>query len=519
MEIMNVLYIDCDSLRPDHLGCYGYHRDTSPTIDGLAADGRRFTDYYAADVPCLPSRTGLFLGRFGFNTGVVNHGGAYADARNIGPDRGGANNERHRTWMTAMREAGYHTAFVSPFPQRHGAWHVLDGFNEWIDTGGGGSDRADVVTAHAVEWLESQLEGDDGEDWHLHVNYWDPHTHYDTPESYGNPFADDPAPEWPPEDTIAEQYESYGTHSARDLHHGYLTGTGAPDDLPRVPDEIEDRADFERWIDGYDVGIRYMDDHIADLLAVLEAAGVREDTLVIVSADHGENQGELNVYGDHQTADYWTCRVPLIVSGPGVEPGVDEDLHYQLDLPPTMVDLVDGDVPGGWDGTSFAQSLKSGDKDGRDRLVLSQGTWACQRAARWEDWLLIRTHHDGLKSFDPVELYDLAADPHETENLARDHPDVVSEGLAIIDDWRDRRLADAAIGRDGGIPDAHEALVDPLFGVIREGGPHYTDGNEDVYAERLRETGRPEHAEAVERRKGVVERGVASYLDGAHTGR
>ena len=67
---MRVLYVDCDTLRPDHLGCYGYGRATSPNVDALAAQGTRFTQVYASDVPCLPSRTALFSGHFGVHTGA-----------------------------------------------------------------------------------------------------------------------------------------------------------------------------------------------------------------------------------------------------------------------------------------------------------------------------------------------------------------------------------------------------------------------------------------------------------------
>ena len=68
-------------------------------------------------------------------------------------------------------------------------------------------------------------------------------------------------------------------------------------------------------------------------------------------------------------------------------------------------------MPENWDGRSFADVLTSGSDDGREFLVLSQGTWACQRAVRWDDWLLLRTYHDGFKHFAPVELYDLDEDP------------------------------------------------------------------------------------------------------------
>lgn len=85
---MRVLFLDLDTLRPDHLGCYGYHRDTSPTIDAIAAQGVRFENYYCSDAPCLPSRTALMTGRFGIHTGVVGHGGTAADPRIEGSTRG-----------------------------------------------------------------------------------------------------------------------------------------------------------------------------------------------------------------------------------------------------------------------------------------------------------------------------------------------------------------------------------------------------------------------------------------------
>ena len=62
---MRILYIDCDTLRADHLGCYGYCRDTSPNIDSVAAEGVRFDNCYVSDAPCLPSRSSLYTGRFG----------------------------------------------------------------------------------------------------------------------------------------------------------------------------------------------------------------------------------------------------------------------------------------------------------------------------------------------------------------------------------------------------------------------------------------------------------------------
>src|ERR671932_2366830 len=113
--MMRVLYIDVDSLRPDHLGCYGYHRNTSPVIDSLARDGVRFDGCYVSDSPCLPSRTALFSGRFGVHTGVVGHGGTAAQPFIEGPERGFTDLFRETSWMPALRRAGYRTATVSAF--------------------------------------------------------------------------------------------------------------------------------------------------------------------------------------------------------------------------------------------------------------------------------------------------------------------------------------------------------------------------------------------------------------------
>lgn len=76
---MKILMIDIDTLRPDHMGCYGYGRNTTPNIDQVAAEAVRFENYYCSDAPCLPSRASLVTGMFGIRNGVVGHGGTGAD--------------------------------------------------------------------------------------------------------------------------------------------------------------------------------------------------------------------------------------------------------------------------------------------------------------------------------------------------------------------------------------------------------------------------------------------------------
>ena len=118
---MRVLLIDIDSLRPDHLGSYGYDRETSPTMDRIAADGVVFDECYTSDSPCLPSRTALATGRHGVKSGVVTHhgDGQWYDEPGAGHDQ---DPDRPLSFRH-LSENGIHTASVSSFSKRHLAYH------------------------------------------------------------------------------------------------------------------------------------------------------------------------------------------------------------------------------------------------------------------------------------------------------------------------------------------------------------------------------------------------------------
>ena len=479
---MRILYIDIDSLRPDHLGCYGYHRNTSPHIDGLAREGVRFENVYVSDAPCLPSRTALWSGRCGFRTGVVNHGGTAAQPFNEGASRWVTDSFHDTGWMACLRSVGYTTASVSSFAERHAAWHWYAGYNEVMNTGLEGMDRADEVTPVALDWIRRRGKEDR---WFLHVNYWDPHIPYRTPDAYGNPFENDPLPEWMTEEVWRWGWDGFGPHSPQEPHgyggETYFLG------YPNFPTSIDSMDAVRTWFDGYDIGIHYMDHHVGMLLSALNDSGVMDDTAVIVSADHGENMGELNVWGDHQTADFVTCRVPLIVRWPGVAPenSTDTALHYQFDWAATMIDLVGGEVPSNWDGRSFAGSFGNS-LEGREYLVFGQCAHAAQRGVRFDhdgdEYLYLRSYHDGYKMVEPVMLFNLTRDPHEREDVSDEMPELAARGAMLLDHWA------------GDMMSRSQTNVDPLQTVLRE-GPLHVRGSLKRYVERLRATGRTHHAD------------------------
>ena len=251
------------------------------------------------------------------------------------------------------------------------------------------------------------------------------------------------------------------------------------------------RAGLRRMIDGYDCGIRYMDLHIGRIFDALAAAGVTDDLAVIISADHGENQGELEIYGEHATADNTTCRVPLIVRRPGAKSaGIGTGLHHNLDLAPTLADLLSQEPRPAWDGRSFAKAVTDGADRGKDYLVISQCYHVCQRAVRFDDWIYIRTYHDGYHLFPDEILYNVADDPHEQHDLAAERPDLCDRAAGLLQEWHDEMMRTMPRGYS----------EDPMQTVLDEGGPAHARGRLKQYCERLEATGRADAIPRLKRR-------------------
>ncbi|MGQ7890361.1 sulfatase family protein [Paenibacillus sp. WC2504] len=471
---MRILLLDLDSTRPDHLGCYGYQRNTSPNIDKIAEEGVRFSNYYTSDAPCFPSRTALMTGRFGIHNGVVGHGGTAADVRHEGEDRQFRSRLTSECFPALFRSAGMKTALISPFGERHSAWTFYAGFNEIHNTGKGGMESAEEVTPLVLNWIQQNAKQDD---WFLYVNYWDPHTPYRAPEEFGNPFANDPLPEWITDEVLKEHTtRKVGPHSAREIS---MFDNKTNPKFPRHPGDFTDRDGLRRVIDGYDCGIRHMDDHIGMLFGELERQGVMEDLVVIITADHGENMGELGIYGEHGTADQGTCRIPMIIRWPGMMKNhLDEGLHYHLDILPTIAELLGKSPAPSWDGTSFAAALQTGEACGRDYLVVSQCAHVCQRSVRFGDYLYVRTYHDGYHLFDKEMLFNLKEDPHEQHNLAQSERDLCKDAVYYLNEWHDEMM------------DSMEFDNDPLWTVMKEGGPYHAKGHLQDYVSWLEQTGR-----------------------------
>lgn len=473
---MRVLLVDIDSVRPDHLGCYGYERDTSPAIDELATEGVRFDECYVSDSPCLPSRTALATCRHGIDTGVVTHFGEGqwydnpGSGHDLDPDR--------KLSFTHLAHEGVRTASVSSFAERHMAYHFSGAFQESIqptaETGLLATEDAADVTGAALTWLDGHVEEDD---WLLHVNYWDVHHPYQGIDEYVDEIRDSgPAQAFPSQDDIDDQQGMVGPRTADVWPNPSEMGADWFEEKYGewpFPDRVETRKDAEQFVDGYDAAIRKVDDEVAVLLDYLEDADVLEDTAVVVTGDHGEALGEHGIYAEHAMPHRPCQRVPLIVSWPGVTDDAAgsavDDYVYQFDLMPTICDLYGVDTPDGWAADAVTGALEDPDAfDGREFVVSGHGIYTFGRAVYEDDWVYVRLLHPGVFSLpgeyaDPslpangLELlYDLDADPHMTNNRIADQEDVADRLRDRLDgwiaehvstDWQEKQPADAR-GRD-----------------------------------------------------------------------
>lgn len=276
----SVLLVTVDTLRPDHLGCHGYTRPTSPALDALAARGARFERAWSHAPETQPSLATVMTSRRAPVTGIR------ANAEPLGSDL--------PTLATTARAAGLRTgAFVSTVLLRRDASGLDRGFDVYDDTMTDpcfGHARAQRIASRTVDaallWLAAEPE----RPFLLWVHLYDPHGPYEPPE----------------------RAERLGP-SLESVPSAVLSRT----QVPRYQ-RVRDSLDARDYIDRYDHEIAYADAQAARLFAAVDPA----TTLVVVHADHGESLGEDGYWFRHGALLHDAAlRVPWIVAGPGVPSG------------------------------------------------------------------------------------------------------------------------------------------------------------------------------------------------------
>ena len=395
----NVLLITIDTLRWDHVGCYGAKSVRTPVLDRLAARGTRFDSAIMHTPLTAPSHASILTGLTPLRHGVRDNG-AFALPPSV------------PTLATVFKTAGYATAaFVSGFPldRRFGFAAGFDTYDDRLPNSSrlghpglaGSERRGDLTTMRAISWLSarggSTPAGDSPRPWFLWVHYFDPHAPYDPPREWGDRYATDP----------------------------------------------------------YDGEITFVDDQLARLLQAVETSPRGDDTVVLVTADHGESLGE---HGEETHGVFIydsTVRVPWIMAGPGVPEGRSSTvLARGIDAMPTLLDLAGVNVPVSIEGRSLAPALR---RDRVDERPVYLESLLSARHFGWAELHGLRTSRWKYIDAPAAELYDLTRDSGESTNMLTAESEQAAAMSRQLDAaWR--AGADAARTAPARDPDAERRL-------------------------------------------------------------
>lgn len=301
----NILLITLDTLRADHLGCYGYTRPTSPILDDLAAHATFYRRSLSSASWTVPTHASLFTGRHTFEHGADSVHIAAPDVDNVVPLSG-----ERPTLAEALAARGYRTsAFVANDAYLGPRWGFARGFDEYV---------VDPVTAAQLNkkilaWLESRGR----ERFFLFLNYMDVHRPYNAAPRPG--FLSPPAVH--DQGQLVEQ-----------LHQAVMPGVGP------LPQPLVNAV-----VDQYDTAIANLDEQIGVLFEALRRMGLFDDLLIVVTSDHGEYIGEHHLVGHSKDIYQEVLRVPLIVKLPGQKSGTtSDDVISSPDIPGLILAHVSG---------------------------------------------------------------------------------------------------------------------------------------------------------------------------------
>ena len=487
----NVVLVTIETLRADHVGSYGYPRNTTPNLDRLAAEGARFATTIAQAPFTLPSVTSLMTGRTPPHHGVRNHPATLAP--------------EIETLAERFQEAGYQTAAMTRHTWLRRKSGLDQGFDAYHNNKFAAGLDARSLSLAATDWLEKR---DPEKPFFLWLHFLDPHLPYTPAYPYAVLFHEAHGADERVEHLramMAVERESYEPTPYADISGGPYYDLVFPY-YPQNPilldlafwrrsrgsiffDKGSYQEDDVREVrDLYDGAVAYTDDNLARILKTLAELELETSTIVAVTADHGEAFGEHGLSFTHDFTLYdEVLRVPLVVRYPGViEPGTEIDQQVRLmDLGPTLLELAELEPFEGVEATSLAPLLEGGsvpflnafaESAPKRRMFLEQeriyfegirGKW---RSLRTERWKLIKIPHpDG----DRYELYDIVIDPKESRNLYNELPGEALKLVPVLRAWVEgdpARDADTSAAEEDELEGLDPAAIEQLkaLGYIQE---------------------------------------------------
>ena len=416
----NVLFIISDQHQQKVTGCYGHDFVQTPNIDRLAAQGTRFTTAYTNSPICVPARAALATGRYVHETGYWDNSHPYDD--------------RIDSWHHMARERGANVVSIGKLHFRHDCdpagfdqqiipMHMVGVFGDVRECvkrplapplkrsrtaeqiGVGESDYTKYdnnVTNRTCEWLRDKGTSNARKPWVLMSSFVCPHPPHIAPQAFYDLYDDLVIPIPKLSDKNAPVHPWIQLQQRSRNHEDFLT--------PESKQVL---------LKAYYGCTTFMDDNVGKVLAALDESGLRDDTIVIYTSDHGENLGARGLWGKSNMYEE-ACALPMIISGKGVPKAkVCTTPVTLIDIAPTILDAIGHNeiaAKESLSGASLIQTSKA--VNNPNKIAFSEYFAAAADRATY----MIRKgkfkyiHYVG---YEP-ELFDLEADPEELNNLASD---------------------------------------------------------------------------------------------------
>ena len=389
----NIILIISDALRSDHLGCYGYSRNTSPNIDRIAREGIIFNRAYAQSNWTLPSTGTLFTSLYPISHNILSKKKSVP--------------KESKTLIENLKVAGYRTAGFSKSPFFWGNFGFRRGFDHfylgqsnficksWPSVISNILKRLfmptdENLTRQALSWIKSNK----SHKFFVYFHYMATHVPYRIPKAYEKIYVKEDIP-----DRIYSPFHSV---------------------------EITP-AQKRNLIDRYDGTIRFIDDQIGKLVDLLQSLDLKEDTLLIIAADHGEAFGEHGDWEHGHTLYQETIKIPLIIWYPKIRYNqiVSNELAGLIDIKPTILNIVGIKQSEIYQGKDLISQITKEDslyqQKGSREEIFSEGRRGLRCIITSTNWKLISKK---TKRKIELELYNLEQDPQEKHNVVNLYPEI-----------------------------------------------------------------------------------------------
>ena len=432
-EKKNIVLIGIDALRADHLGCYGYNKGTSPNIDNLSKKGTFFWNAFSCINTTDPSFTTMLSGKYPVSHGITNHGEKVTDSM-----RQNFYKQKIRFLSEILRDNGYKTFGIDWL----GRWHKK-GFEYYL-----GEDMqkkhleilskivnklpdafsakikkiyrkttssSSVLTATKLTDKALELVDNCNKPFFLFIHYWDTHTPYSAPERIYN--------ELKPEGGGQELKALFANIKNEKWKEYLLKAAG-------------EATTAEEVSAMYDSAIKYVDQEIGRLVKYFKEQGIYENTIFVITSDHGESLIEHGIFFDHHGLYDESIHVPLIFNNLPVGGKRIKDFVQHVDIVPTLLDILN--IPfkeSKFDGVSLVPLIRGEVNSLRSFIVAEESYTENKKTIRTNKWKYIYSPskeaatcrycdaiHGGVE-----ELYHLESDPKEMRNIVEERPEIVTK--------------------------------------------------------------------------------------------